>query len=92
MAELIEAWQIVLGLVIGVPLAYARWVAPTIKFRTEMLVWKATVDQRLDHGDDKFDRLCEKIDSVEARIANLELQSMKTNTLLEKAVFRGVGE
>ena len=48
--------------------------------------------QRLDSGDRKFTEVCESIKAMREDINDLKIQVAKTNTLLEKAVFRGVGE
>ena len=48
--------------------------------------------QRLESGDRKFSDMCSDIRCMRDDIGLLKTEVAKTNTLLQNAIFRGVGE
>lgn len=96
----LELWHLFVGaLITGITVigaVWRTWIVPAQRKEVERAKWEARVDERLSHGDTKFDEVLAEIKSLRAEIKAdhrcVEERLRKMETAFAGAVFRGVGD
>ena len=90
--DLIEAWHVLVGIGLGVPLLYSRWIKPTLDWRKDTEIRLVRAEMRLDTGGSEFKEIKEEIRLLKEAQAETNILLGKIETVLKHSVFRGVGE
>lgn len=101
MGELIQAWHVIAGILLGLPLVYARWVKPTLDWRKEVEqqlkdlhhhdeIFKVKVQAQVDSVKESLNRGNERFDKLEGKLEEIHQELQKVNLVLAQSVFRGV--
>ena len=96
----LQFWHLLLGaFVTGVAVigaVWRTWIVPGQRKEVDLAKWQARVDERLSHGDTKFDEVLAEVKALRADIKAdhkcVEERLRKMETAFAGAVFRGVGE
>ena len=85
----LELWHLLIGAIVtGVGtwgVVWRTFIIPAQKRAEDYAAWKASVEARLGHGDDKMDRMCRDIAEIKETLKRLEIA-------FAGSVFKGVGD
>ena len=72
--EQVQAWHTIVAFLVVLAGLYRWYIKPTLDWRKDMEVWRATTEYRLDHGDEAFQEIKRDMKDIKTSIHNLEKQ------------------